>query len=173
MKGPQEDERFEGVDAPGIRAMIKDYKVDMRRSAYIPMLLLLAACGKPSRPRPSLSSPPRQQNSVVDQKKQSSQGTIHAGDFLPSPENCGMIHSSRPVYPKEAKEAHIQCVVKVEYVITKTGEVRDLHAISGNPVLIPAAIAAATKWRFAPCRLFGSEPIELKSQSDIQFTLAQ
>jgi hypothetical protein len=103
MKDPQEDERFEGVDAPGIRAMIKDYKVDMRRSAYIPMLLLLAACGKPSRPRPSLSSPPRQQNTV----------------------------------------------------------------------LIPAAIAAATKWRFAPCRPFGSVPIELKSQSDIQFTLAQ
>ena len=84
-----------------------------------------------------------------------------------------MVHGARPVYPKEAKRAHIQGVVKVEYVITKTGEVKDLHVVSGNAVLVPAAIAAARTWHFAPCRAAGSEPIEVKSQSDISFTQSQ
>src|SRR5258708_30925341 len=117
--------------------------------------------------------PPRQQKSAVDQKKPSSPGKIHAGDFLASPENCGLVHDVRPVYPKQAKMAHIQGVVKVEYVITKTGEIRDLHVLSGDPVLVPPAIAAVTEWRFAPCRVNGSEPIEVRSQSNISFTLNQ
>jgi protein TonB len=84
-----------------------------------------------------------------------------------------MVHDARPVYPRQAKMAHLQGVVKVEYVITKTGEVRDLHVLSGDPVLAPAAIAAVTEWRFAPCRVNGSEPIEVRSQSNISFTLNQ
>jgi len=128
------------------------------------MLLLLAACG---------SAPRRQEKASGGQKNAPKQSKIYVGDILPSPENCGMIHSVRPVYPKEAKRARIQGVVKVEYLITKTGEVTDLYVISGDPVLVPAAIAAVTRWRFAPCRVDGSEPGEVKSQSDISFTLNQ
>jgi outer membrane biosynthesis protein TonB len=69
--------------------------------------------------------------------------------------------------------ARIQGDVKVDYITTKTGEVRDLHVVSGDPVLVPATIAAVTEWRFAPCRVFGSEPIEVKLQSVISFTLNQ
>ncbi len=128
------------------------------------VLLVLVACGP---------APPRQQNSIVDQKKLSDRGTIKAGDFLATPQNCGMISGDRPVYPKQARAARIQGVVRVGYRITKTGEVRDLHALSGNPALIPAALAAIAKWRFAPCRLFGGEPVEVRSQSNVDFTLNQ
>jgi len=128
------------------------------------MLLLLTACG---------SGPPRQQKSALDQKKASHQGTIHAVEMLPSKENCGMIHYVPPVYPKEAKRARIHGVVIVDYVIAKTGEVRDLHVVSGDPVLIPAAIAAAKLWRYAPCRPIDSEPVEVKLRSNIPFTLSQ
>jgi TonB family protein len=70
--------------------------------------------------------------------------------------------------------ARIQGVVKVEYVITKTGDVRDLHVVSGDPLLVPAAIAAVTQWRFASCRVPGTtEPVERRTQSDISFTLNQ
>ena len=70
--------------------------------------------------------------------------------------------------------ARIQGVVKVEYVITKTGDVRDLHVVSGDPLLVPAAIAAVTQWRIAPCRVPGmSERVETRTREDISFTLNQ
>jgi TonB family protein len=125
---------------------------------------MLAAC----------SPTPRQRDSTADQKKPSSPSTIHAGDFFASRDNCGLVHYVRQVYPKQAKMARIQGVVKVAYVITKTGEVRDVHVVSGDPVLVPAAIAAVTQWRFAARRIPGmSEPVETRTQSDISFTLSQ
>jgi TonB family protein len=125
---------------------------------------MLAAC----------SPAPRQQNSATDQKKPSSTSTIHVGELFASQENCGMVRGARPVYPKKAKMARIQGVVKAAYVITKTGEVRDLHVVSGDPALVPAAIAAVTQWRFAPCQAPGmSEPVEIRTQSNISFTLSQ
>ena len=75
------------------------------------------------------------------------------------------------MYPKEAKTAHIKGVVKVQFIITKTGEVAELQV--GDPVLVPAAIEAVEKWRFAPCRLDGSEPVEIKTESLVSFTLHQ
>ena len=124
-------------------------------------LLLLPACR---------SVPPAQ--APKDQKQASSQGRIHAGDFLASPKNCGMIYYVRPVYPKEAKKAHIQGVVKCRVLITKAGGVGEVNFISGDPVLVPAAIKAVKQWRYAPCRLEG-EPVEVRTQIDVSFTLNQ
>ena len=84
-----------------------------------------------------------------------------------------MIHGARPVYPKEAKTAHIEGVVKVQFIITKTGGVSSLRVLSGDPVLVPAAIEAVKKWRFAPCRVDGSDPVEIKTESLVSFTLNQ
>ena len=126
--------------------------------------LLLAACR---------SAPVPHRTSTVDQTKRSNEGRIRVVETLGSPENCGMIHGARPVYPKEAKRAHIQGVVKLNIVITKTGEVGELHIVSGEPVLVPAAIAAVKQWRYAPCRVDGSEPIAIKTQVDVPFTLNQ
>lgn len=135
----------------------------MRPSVYS-AVLMLAAC----------SPTPRQQDSATDLKKPSGPSAVQAGDFLASRDNCGLVHYVRQIYPKQAKMARIQGVVKVDYVITRTGGVRDLHIVSGDPVLVPAAIAAVTQWRFAPCRVPGmSEPVERRTQSDISFTLNQ
>jgi TonB family protein len=136
----------------------------VRQPASSIVLLILAACGP---------TPPRQHQSATDHKKASNQGRILVRDFLATPENCGMIHYVRQVYPKEAKKAGIQGVVRVAYTITKTGEVRDVRVLSGDPVLTPAAVAAVAKWRFAPCRVFGPEPIETKITAEIPFTLNQ
>ena len=84
-----------------------------------------------------------------------------------------MVHYARPVYPEEAKRSHIQGIVRVAYLITKTGEPRDLKVLSGDPALVPAALAAVAQWRFAPCRVDGSDLIEPKVTSDVQFTLNQ
>ena len=133
-------------------------------SAVYGAILMLAACGPT----------PRQQGSAWDEAKPSSPVKIAAGDILASRNGCGLIHYVRAVYPKHAKMARIQGVVKVAFVITKQGEVRDLHIVSGDPVLVPAAIFAVAQWRFAPCRVSGmSEPVETKSQEDVSFRLNQ
>jgi protein TonB len=106
----------------------------------------------------------------VEQKKAANPGTIHIGDFLATQDNCGMVHYVAPVYPTEAKRAHIEGVVKFDVVILKTGEVGELNLVSGDPALVPAAIKAVKQWRYAPCRLNG-EPVEVKTQIDVSFTL--
>jgi TonB family protein len=83
-----------------------------------------------------------------------------------------MIHSVRPVYPKEAKKAHIEGTVRFYVVISKTGELSEIHLMSGNPVLVPAAMEAVRQWRYAPTLLNG-EPVEIKITATINFTLNQ
>jgi TonB family protein len=125
------------------------------------ILLLLASCR---------SASPRRSIPAADRKKLPNAGQIRIVEILGSPK---MIRGARPMYPKEAKTAHIEGVVKVQFIITKTGEVAELQVLSGDPVLVPAAIEAVKKWRFAPCRVDGSEPVEIKTESLVSFTLHQ
>jgi len=97
---------------------------------------------------------------------------IYAGDFLASRENCGLIHNVRPTYPAGAKRARTQGIVRLAISITKAGDVRDIQLLSGDSALAPAAIDAVKQWRYAPCILNG-EPLEVKTEVDIQFTLNQ
>jgi protein TonB len=128
------------------------------------MLLMLAACR---------SAPPSNPNAAdAQQKKPANHGKIQVGDFLATPENCGMIQYVRPSYPVEAKKAHVQGVVRLRVFITKTGDVADIQTFSGVPALVPAAIRAVKQWRYAPCRLNG-EPIEVKTVIDVPFILNQ
>jgi TonB family protein len=147
----------------GVRARgHQNYNGEVYKALCVMPLLLLVTCGR--KPGPELKP------SVDAQTK------IHVGDFLASAENCGVIHSARPAYPKAAKKARIEGVVTVEFTITKSGDVRDVHALSGDPVFVPAAIAAAREYRFAPCRiptLPDSEPLEYRSQLQFSFNLNQ
>ena len=62
--------------------------------------------------------------------------------------------------------------MKLNIVITKTGEVGETHLVSGNPALVPAAIEAVKQWRYAPCRLNGSA-MEIKTEVVVPFNLNQ
>lgn len=103
---------------------------------FTPLIVLLLT---------SCRSVPPQSIPASGQKKLPSPSQIRVGENLGSPKNCGMIHGARPVYPKEAKRAHIEGVVKVQFIITKTGEVAELQVLSGDPVLVRAAIEAVKK----------------------------
>lgn len=100
------------------------------------------------------------------------QQPIRAGSFWATPRNCGLIHDVRPVYPAEAKKSRIQGEVKLRMVVSKTGEVANLDLVSGDPALVPAALAAVKQWQFAPCRLNG-DPIEVKTEIIVPFSLNQ
>ena len=77
-----------------------------------------------------------------------------------------------PVYPAAAKEAGVSGVVHLPAIIGKDGRVQELHALSGPPLLIQAAIDAVRQWVYRPTLLNGN-PVEVETTIDINFTLNQ
>ena len=86
---------------------------------------------------------------------------------------CSLTTQVRAVYPKDAKKKRVQGTIHLNVLITKTGEPRILEVLNGgDPQLIAAALNAVEQWRYSPC-LLNSEPVEVKTQIDINFTLNQ
>ena len=87
--------------------------------------------------------------------------------------NCGkLVHSVRPEYPKDARRKRIQGIVSLRVVVAKTGEMRDVQALDGDPLLIPSALSAVKQWRYTPC-ILNSEAVEVGTVVDISFNLDQ
>ena len=82
------------------------------------------------------------------------------------------ISNSQPVYPQDAKDHHIQGTVRMDAIIATNGTIRDIRVISGNPALIQAAVAAVSRWRFAPLWRKG-QPVEVKTAISVDFRLEQ
>jgi TonB family protein len=97
------------------------------------------------------------------------QPTIRAGGNV---QQTKLVSQPRPVYPLEAKQAHIQGVVQLSATIAKDGTVRNPEVISGHPMLVQAALDAVRQWVYQPTLLNG-QPVEVVTQIDVSFTLAQ
>ena len=82
-----------------------------------------------------------------------------------------LIRRVMPIYPPLAKNARIQGPVVLFAIISKAGTIDKLHAISGHPMLVPAALEAVSQWRYRPFILNG-EPVEVETQITVNFTLA-
>jgi TonB family protein len=72
----------------------------------------------------------------------------------------------QPVYPQMAKQLHLQGVVTLEARISESGGVGDVKALTGNPVLMNAAVAAMKRWKFTP---FSADGKPAKAIADISF----
>ena len=83
-----------------------------------------------------------------------------------------LIRQPRPVYPPLAKQARISGVVKLSAIISKDGTIQKLEVISGHPLLVPAALEAVKQWVYQPT-LLNTEPVEVVTQIDVNFTLSQ
>ncbi|HRJ19315.1 MAG TPA: TonB family protein [Bryobacteraceae bacterium] len=79
-----------------------------------------------------------------------------------------------PVYPAEVKAAGIEGVVILEAVIAKDGAVQSVERVNKlvDDRLADAAIEAVKQWKYQPTLLNG-EPVEVKTQIDVNFTLAE
>jgi TonB family protein len=68
------------------------------------------------------------------------------------------------VYPAAAARRHVRGPVVLEFTITPAGVVQGASALSGDRLLVGAAIAAARLWRFqagyAPVRVLGALNVE-------------
>ena len=80
-----------------------------------------------------------------------------------------MLRPVAPVYPLEAKKKHVQGVVVMHAVISKTGDIEDLQVISGPPLLQKAATDAVARWKYRPYLLQGV-PVEVETTINVNFT---
>jgi protein TonB len=87
-------------------------------------------------------------------------------------ESARLIFQPKPEYPPLAKMARIQGTVRLEAIISKDGTIQDLKVVSGHPLLVKAALEAVQRWRYQPTLLNG-DPVEVVTEVDVNFTLAE
>ena len=82
-----------------------------------------------------------------------------------------LVRKVLPVYPPLARQARVKGAVLLSANISKDGTVETLRAISGHPMLVPAAIDAVKQWRFKPYVLNG-KPVPVNTEIDVNFTFS-
>lgn len=82
-----------------------------------------------------------------------------------------LIHRVEPPYPPVPLAARIQGQVLLKAIIDKDGTIKELHLVSGHPMLAPAAFAAVKQWRYRPYLLNG-EPVEVETNITVRFQIA-
>jgi len=90
------------------------------------------------------------------------------GEYLP-------IVKVAPIYPRRAQTPGISGYCIVEYVVTKTGSIRDPIAVDCSPqgVFESASVKAAEKFKYKP-RVVDGEPIEVAGvQNKFTYELEQ
>ena len=83
-----------------------------------------------------------------------------------------LIHQVKPIYPPLAKAARISGTVQLLAVIAKDGTVHNLQTLSGNPLLVRAALDAVSQWVYRPT-LLNNEPVEVTAPIEVNFILTQ
>jgi TonB family protein len=80
---------------------------------------------------------------------------------------------SRPVratYPSLAPQMKVAGSVLLQALVRTDGTVENLRVLSGNPILISAALEAARQWRFAP-HLQNGQPVETEAKIIVNFAI--
>jgi Gram-negative bacterial TonB protein C-terminal len=60
---------------------------------------------------------------------------------------CFALHFVPPTYPREARLAHTEGVVKLNVVFADDSSIADLQGVSGEPLLMESAMKAVRQWR--------------------------
>jgi len=92
---------------------------------------------------------------------------VRVGSSLKPPRQT---FSVQPEYPTLAREAHIWGAVVVNAVIDEHGNVVQARAVSGHPLLIPAALKAVLQWKYEPTLLNGT-PVAVEMEVTVHFSL--
>jgi len=79
-------------------------------------------------------------------------------------------HDVTPKYPREAREQGIQGDVILQATIDTKGNITNVNAVQGDPILAKASIEAVKQWRYRPYVLNG-DPVEVETTIKIQFHL--
>ena len=82
-----------------------------------------------------------------------------------------LVKTVQPVYPEQAKYAHIQGAVVMGAIISKNGDVTDLEVLDGPIELVVSAVNAVRRWKYRPYVLNG-EPVEVDTRITVNYTLS-
>ncbi len=106
------------------------------------------------------------------------QGQLHAGAGLGQIFDLSQLDQiptatvqGRPLYPFDMRRAGITGTVTVEFIVEKTGTVRDPFAVKSTQREFEAeAVKAVSKWKFKP-GMRGGAPVTTRMRVDILFSL--
>ena len=82
------------------------------------------------------------------------------------------IERHSPDYPMIARQVKVHGDVPVEVIVSPDGRVESARAISGHPLLVPASVEAARRWRFEPTLLNGV-PVRVTGVITFAFKLGE
>jgi TonB family protein len=79
----------------------------------------------------------------------------------------------QPVYPLDAKQAHIAGVVRIQAAVGDDGQVYDMRVLSAPTISMAAsALDAVAQWKYKPVEMQGV-PVEVESIVSVVFQLGQ
>jgi TonB family protein len=84
---------------------------------------------------------------------------------------AGMVlYKVQPEYPDEARKKRVSGTVRLHAIIGTDGTISSLDVVSGDSLLVQAALDAVRQWRYRPTTLNG-EAVEVDTVIDIIFSL--
>ena len=92
---------------------------------------------------------------------------VRVGSHIKAPRQT---YSVQPEYPPLARQAHVSGTVVVDAVLDEHGNVVGAHALSGHPLLIPAALREVLQWKYEPTLLNGT-PVAVEMEVTVHFKL--
>ena len=95
-----------------------------------------------------------------------------AGVLELSPEVAegSLLYRVEPEYPEEARQRQMQGSVVLDVRMGRDGAVQTVNPVSGQGLLVDAAIAAVKQWRFKP-RMVKGQPAEMQTKVILNFRL--
>lgn len=75
-----------------------------------------------------------------------------------------------PDYPLEAKLVRLEGTVVLHAIIDRSGEVSQVNAVSGPPLLESAAVDAVKQWQYRPYSMNG-QPVDVETTVEVVFAL--
>jgi TonB family protein len=81
-----------------------------------------------------------------------------------------IVSKTEPLYPEQARQAGTQGLAVLDTIIAEDGSVEQVHAISGDALLVKAAADAVRQWKFQPYR-FSGRPMRVETNIAVEFQL--
>ena len=94
-------------------------------------------------------------------------GTI---ELAPDAAEGSLVHRVEPQYPEPALAQRVQGSVVLDAHIGSDGVVKEIKVVSGDSLLVQAAIVAVKQWRFKPQTVDGLA-VDMQTQITLKFTL--
>lgn len=77
-----------------------------------------------------------------------------------------VVRTVEPEYPKLIRHSHIGGVVRLNVTVLANGDVANVEALGGNPILVDSATKAVFKWKYAPAASQTKQEVQINFTPD-------